>query len=350
MAQQVMKQMNNGQGPNQQQQQQIQQMMQQMQAQANAQQRRPADATGRPADGQGDAAGRSRRSRVSKASNKARVSSSSSNSSSSRPSSRWVRPSSRCSNRCSRCKASCRTCSRCRPLSKRLNRPRQQAMNAMNGQAGNQGQGQNGGQWQGNGQIQGNGQQNQPWNGQQGPAGPNQGGIGAGDRNYKEQAPYAVKPEVSPSTDNEKGRIIASTLVKAGAIKGESKAELKQIARETRSKTRPTRSTRTASAAKASTSCATTPRHAESRRIRSRRSDDGAFEISSEPQINTDEHKSGAEICLSVFICVRLWVHFSVRLPGEAAGGRAVHQHRRAGRQADQCASLRRRLAFTSCS
>jgi len=53
-------------------------------------------------------------------------------------------------------------------------------------------------------------------------------GQGAGDRSQKQAAPFSVKQEVSPSQEDEKGRILASTFVKAGSIKGESKAQLQQ--------------------------------------------------------------------------------------------------------------------------
>jgi len=50
-----------------------------------------------------------------------------------------------------------------------------------------------------------------------------------GDRSGKQQAPYAVKPELSPSIDDEKGKILASTLVKGAALKGQSKEQLKEV-------------------------------------------------------------------------------------------------------------------------
>jgi hypothetical protein len=99
----------------------------------------------------------------------------------------------------------------------------QDAANGMNdgGQGGQGQQGQQAGQWQGGGNNQGNNQAK--WNQQAGRAGPNQGGEGAGDRTYKEQAPYQIKEEVSQSQDIEGGKILASTLIKAKTIRGESK-------------------------------------------------------------------------------------------------------------------------------
>ena len=55
--------------------------------------------------------------------------------------------------------------------------------------------------------------------------GPNQGhggGKGAGDRDVKEQAPYAVKQEISQSQDIEGGKILASSMIKAKSEKGQS--------------------------------------------------------------------------------------------------------------------------------
>jgi hypothetical protein len=70
-----------------------------------------------------------------------------------------------------------------------------------------------GGQWaQGNNQNQG-----------QGFGGP---GQAAGGRPAPEEAPFGVKQELSESQTNEKGKILASSFVKAGTIKGESKVGL----------------------------------------------------------------------------------------------------------------------------
>ena len=43
-------------------------------------------------------------------------------------------------------------------------------------------------------------------------------------------APFSFKEEVSKSHDDEAGRVVASTLIKADALKGESQAAIKQIA------------------------------------------------------------------------------------------------------------------------
>ena len=96
----------------------------------------------------------------------------------------------------------------------------QQGMNG--GQPGGQQPGQAGGQQPGQGQQA------------QGPPGqqPGQGGIGqgAGDRPIAE-SPFTIKTEVSKSQDIEKGRVIAATLVKADAVKGDSKAEVREVAK-----------------------------------------------------------------------------------------------------------------------
>jgi hypothetical protein len=96
---------------------------------------------------------------------------------------------------------------------------------AANQAAGNQ-PGQNGnnpppggahGQWRA-------GDTNRAGRGQGGPGRGNGGGIG------KEEAPYAIKKEAAPVQDIENGKILASTFVKAGTVKGESKVQLSQVA------------------------------------------------------------------------------------------------------------------------
>jgi hypothetical protein len=69
-------------------------------------------------------------------------------------------------------------------------------------------------------------------NGGFGNPGQNPGGgkQGFGGHLYKTAAPYTVKQVFSPSQDNPNGRILASTLVKAGALRGEKHAELRDVA------------------------------------------------------------------------------------------------------------------------
>lgn len=102
------------------------------------------------------------------------------------------------------------------------------AAQGMNGQGkgqGGQGQGQPG-DAQAKADGQGEWREGDP-NGKQG-GGAGGAGQGEGDRSNKQAAPFAVKQEFSPTENDEKGRILASTFVKAGSIKGESKAELQQ--------------------------------------------------------------------------------------------------------------------------
>jgi hypothetical protein len=68
------------------------------------------------------------------------------------------------------------------------------------------------------------GDTNRAGRGQGGPGRGNGGGIG------KEEAPYAIKKEAAPVQDIENGKILASTFVKAGTVKGESKVELSKVA------------------------------------------------------------------------------------------------------------------------
>ena len=54
-------------------------------------------------------------------------------------------------------------------------------------------------------------------------------GQGMGGQAAVEAAPFGIKQEVSNSQDVESGRILASTFVKSQSIKGESKAELREV-------------------------------------------------------------------------------------------------------------------------
>jgi hypothetical protein len=108
------------------------------------------------------------------------------------------------------------------------------------GQEGGEGEG---GENPGGGQQANNQQGNQPGNGggpgpfEQGdprnrPVG-NAGGGGPGQANGARPkptpTPFDVKQELSKSDTIEKGKILASNFVKASALKGESKAQLKQV-------------------------------------------------------------------------------------------------------------------------
>jgi hypothetical protein len=103
----------------------------------------------------------------------------------------------------------------------------QQAANDAADQAGG-GQGNQ----QANGRPNGPGQHGQWRPGDTNRNGQGQGGPGRGTGNFvgKEEAPYAIKKEAAPVQDIESGRILASTFVKAGTVKGESKVALSQVA------------------------------------------------------------------------------------------------------------------------
>jgi hypothetical protein len=216
-AQQMMQQMNNGQGPNPQQKQQIQQMMQQMQAQANAQQQAQQMAQaaqqlaqamqqaqqGQPQPGQQQQQqGGQQQMAQAMQQMQAQL--------------QQMQAQAQDAQQIAAAQAACQAAAN-------------EAQNGANGNNGGGGQGPNAGQWR-DGQIDGNGDPGQ-FRGQAAFAGANQGGIGAGDRTYKAQAPYTVKQEVSQSQDDEKGRILASTYIKDNKpFKGESTATLQQVA------------------------------------------------------------------------------------------------------------------------
>ena len=226
MAQQMIQQMNNGQGPTPQQQQAIQQMMQQMQAQMNAQQtaqqmqqaaQQMAQAMQQAAQQQGQQAqqqGQNQQQQPGQQQGQQQMN----------------QGAQQMQQQLQQMQAVAQDMQQIQGAQQNAANAAQQAMNGMNGQQGQQGQDGGQGAWQGQGDNQG-GDQNQPWNGQANNGmGPNQGGQGAGDRSGKQQAPYAIKPEMSPSQDEEKGRILASQLVKGEALKGESKEQLKEVA------------------------------------------------------------------------------------------------------------------------
>ena len=109
------------------------------------------------------------------------------------------------------------------------------------GQGQQQGQqgGDQGGDQPGQGQQQANAQGRQPGGaeGQGDQEGQGQGrgdgmmggGIAEGRRAAPTPAPFGVKEELSNSATIDKGKLLASNYVKASALKGESKAQLKQV-------------------------------------------------------------------------------------------------------------------------
>jgi hypothetical protein len=205
MANQVMQNMNNGNGPNQQQQKQIQQMMQQMQGQVNQQQQaaamaqaaqqmaqamgqqaKAAGGQGKPGNAQGQAGGQMAQAQ-----------------------------------------------GQMQQMLQQMQAQNQAAQAAAAAQGMAQGQGNNGGNQPGGkgGQVQwGNN------NGKWGPgmpqgrgAGMGGPGIGAGGKAEVTAAPFGVVQEVSPGTVDDKGKIQHTSLVKAAALKGESKQLLSQV-------------------------------------------------------------------------------------------------------------------------
>ena len=100
----------------------------------------------------------------------------------------------------------------------------QQAASGQQSQGGQSGQGNQPGQGQGVGPY---GQNSSDQQGQG--AGDGGRGEGGGGLPYA-PAPFGVKQEVSPSFNDEAGQVIASTLIEADALKGESKAAVRDIA------------------------------------------------------------------------------------------------------------------------
>ncbi len=227
MQQQLMQQMNNGQGPTPQQQQQMQQMMQQMQAQANTQQGAQAMAqaaqqmaqamqqqaagqkqqnpNGQPQQGQ---QGQPQQQQMAQGQQQMQQ-------------------------QMQQMQAMQQDMQQMAAAQNAAQQGAQQAQDALNGQQPGQGgqqQGKDGQGEEGAGQGQadkGQDQGGQPGNKNGMMAG---GGIGQGDRSAKQAAPFSVKQEISQSQENDKGKILASRWVKAGSFKGESKAELADVA------------------------------------------------------------------------------------------------------------------------
>jgi hypothetical protein len=210
MAQQVQQQMNQGQGPNpqqQQQMQQMQQMMNQMQAQANAQAQaqqmaqaaqQMAQAMQQAAKQQGQQQAQQQGQQPGQQQNQ-----------------QMAQAMGQMQQQLQNMQAAAQDAQQIAAAQAAAQQAQQAAQQAMggNGQPGGQ-QGNGNGAWAGNGDIAGQNNPNQRFNGRGAPAGANNGGVGAGDRTYKSPAPFAVKPEVDPSQDDEKGRILASNFIK----------------------------------------------------------------------------------------------------------------------------------------
>jgi hypothetical protein len=217
MAQQMMQQMNNGQGPNPQQQQAIQQMMQQMQAQVNAQQQaaQMAQAAQQLAQAMQQA-------------QQAQQGQQNQPQQQGQQNQQMAQAMAQMQQQLQQMQAAAQDAQQIAAAQAAAQAAQADAHNAMNGN-NPAAQVDGGGQWNANANLAGNNQQQ----GQFQPrfAGPNPGGIGAGDRTYKSPAPFGVKPEISPSQDDEKGRILASSLIKDNKpLKGASTEMLKQVA------------------------------------------------------------------------------------------------------------------------
>ena len=221
MAQQMAKQMNQGNGPTQQQQQQMQQMMQQMQAQANTQQQ--AAQMAQAAQQMAQAMQQAQQSKQAQQGQQ-------------QPGQMQNQQMAQSMNQMRQqlqqmqaAAQDAQEIAAAQNAAQNAQADAQQGMGDGNQPGQNPGQ-QGNGQWANNQNIQGNGNQGK-WNGQANPAGANPGGQGAGDRTYKQQAPYTVKPEISPSQDDEKGKILASNYIKDNKPnKGTSTETLKEVA------------------------------------------------------------------------------------------------------------------------
>ena len=269
MAQQAMKQMNNGQGPNPQQQQQVQQMMQQMQAAANnqaqaqqlaqaaqqmaqamQQQAQQGQQAGQPAQkgqqgaqqaNKGQQAQQQANGQQGKGQGNQQKQGGQQQAQGNQPGGQQAQAQAQqmgqgmqqMQQQLQQMQAVAADAQQIAAAQQAAQNGAQQAMNGANaGQAGNGGQPGGNGQWPGNngGQVGGPPPNGQWQGGANNGLAPNNGGQGAGDRSGKAYAPYTVKAEVSPSQDIETGRLLASTFVKAGTVKGESKEQLKEVA------------------------------------------------------------------------------------------------------------------------
>ena len=203
-AQQMMKQMNNGNGPTQAQQQQMQQAMQQMQGQANSSAaagqmaqaaQQMAQAMQQASQGQQQASGQ-----------------------------QMAQGMGQMQQQLQNMQATASDAQQIAAAQQAMNDAVQNAQGNCNGN--NPGEG---------GELKGRKDGASPW-AQGNPQGKGAGmggpGIGAGGQADKSASPFAVKPEMSPSPDNEKGRILASNYIKDDhPIAGKSGQSLKDVAK-----------------------------------------------------------------------------------------------------------------------
>lgn len=217
LAQQAMQQMNGGQGPTQAQQQQVQQMLQKLQSQANTQaqaqqmsqaaqamaQAMQQQAGQQPNPGQQPPKGQQPGQPTAQT-----------------PQQQMAQASQQMQQQLQNMQAIAQDAQQVAAAQQAAQAAQQAAQGAAGGQSGaDQGQGQGD-----------NGQGNQPGNNQCQPGGGAENeGPGGGMMGVAE-APFTIKEEVSKSKDNKDGKIIAATFVKADALKGESKAAVKEVA------------------------------------------------------------------------------------------------------------------------
>jgi hypothetical protein len=219
MAQQMAQQMNNGQGPNQQQQQQMQQAMQQMQAQANAQNQaqalaqasqQMAQAMQNAAQGQQGQQGQQQQGQGQGQQNP-------------QQGQQMAQAQQQMKNALQNMQGVKQDMTQIAQQMQQNRQAMQQAQQAANGQGQGQGQGQ-GKLQNGNGNGQFKQGQNQQFGGGRG-----QAGIAAGGNSDKAAAPFGVKYEQSQSQDDEKGRILASFMVKDKADPGVQKMTMQEV-------------------------------------------------------------------------------------------------------------------------
>jgi hypothetical protein len=216
MAKQMAQQMNNGQGPNQQQQQQMNQAMQQMQAQANAQ-------------GQANALAQAAQQMAQAMQNAAQQQQGQQGQGQGQQNpqqgQQMAQAQAQMKNALQNMQGVKQDLTQIAQQMQQNQQAMQQAQQAANGQ--NQGQGQGKGQ----GQMAGQGQFKQ---GQIQGKGPGQGGpgIGAGGVAQKSVTPFGVTPEQSPSQDDEKGRILASYMVRDKADPGVQKMTMQEVVKK----------------------------------------------------------------------------------------------------------------------
>jgi hypothetical protein len=212
-AQQMMKQMNNGQGPTQQQQQQIQKMMQQMQAQAAGQQQaqQMAQAAQQMAQAMQQAQGAQQQPQQGQQQQAGQQ--------------QMADAQQQMQQQMAAMDAIQKDAAAQMAQAQELG----DAADAAAGQCnGGEGEGEEGGQLKGRKDGAGQWAAGDPKGKGPGMGGP---GIGAGGRAEKQTAPYTVKAEKAPVQDIASGKVLAATLVKAGTIRGESKEQLKDVAR-----------------------------------------------------------------------------------------------------------------------